>query len=314
MELGFSSSILYSASQNIVITHTRILGVRASVQEITGLRVQTDPGSPLGGVETDAIGAVFQFLQAWSAPSTRVYFGNPIANAQIFVAAHAACLPSFLSSRSTISASTLNWARGAPLTLPLAEDPAAAYACNGDSMFHVNKGVFGIRIDTARNVLLDNVQVGGDDGTVASAVANLGSAGSPACGEYRLSKSHPAQTQLGYNGADTRGIGIAASEHVRFNIVTVGRVLSSAGDAMAVDVAMGSSNIHGAVAVRHRPATCVADSDILERSQSLVLDKWPIVASVCIATNCPQEIPVACPLHFSGDTANLTLALDTRQS
>ncbi|MCB1118785.1 MAG: right-handed parallel beta-helix repeat-containing protein [Chlamydiia bacterium] len=195
-------------AKDILFEDVHILSQRAFVNEIVALR-NKDTGM------VDPVGAVFQIQNlhpdtqlplTLSNPTGR-YQGNVVANAQALVA-KAALNGDFNSapldiSRLNISQDVIDWIeQQTPLSTLLAK--TGGYYCNGDSMFHVNKGVIGFKLDGAENVTLTN--------TSAQNLENYGANGSALCGPY--SKSHPMATLIGYGGAKTRGYSIAGSKNI----------------------------------------------------------------------------------------------------
>ena len=96
---------------------------------------------------------------------------------------------------------------------------------NGDTMFHVNKGVLGIKTDGCNNVMVSN--------TILFNVVNFGLKGQDLCGVYE--KSHNNQNLLGYNGASTRGCGASASFNVRYKDVRIIDARSSYSECIGID-------------------------------------------------------------------------------
>ena len=137
---------------------------------------------------------------------------------------------------SLIRQETLDWAAsGGPFT------GEAQVICGGDNMFHVNKGVFGLRIDAAVGVTLDNV--------VIDTVENLAQPGSPMCGDS-MSNSHPASIQMHhYMGGDAVGVSIAGAQKVDFQNCAIRHVTSQNGNAHGVVILGNSDFISGTVAV-----------------------------------------------------------------
>ena len=98
------------------------------------------------------------------------------------------------------------------------------YIGNGDSMFHVNKGFFGIRLDKVENASLYNVHIDG--------VHNSGLPGSDRCGPYTgpSDGGHFAQNKmLGYCGGDVYGLCISACKTVTFVDSSVKDIYSTSG-------------------------------------------------------------------------------------
>ena len=193
----------------------------------------------------DPVGAVFQIRNIdpdTGAPITvsslieneARYLGNPVANAQAFVA------KAFLNgdfngspldlSRLNITDTVLMWVEGRQgyetLDSIVASDDD--YYCNGDSMFHVNKGVVAFKIDAAKNVRMRNTSINN--------VANLGTAGSTVCGDYWDTVSHPKATLTGYGGARARGYSFAGSSHVVLKNSRISNLTASQGSSIGVDI------------------------------------------------------------------------------
>ena len=130
----------------------------------------------------------------------------------------------------------------------LVRDHGYRYERNGDTMFHVNKGVVGVRLDGASDVCLRGVRV--------LDTSNVGRAGTPAgtlpgensavTGATALPPHfHPAQgPQPGYMGADSRGISAAGTSGLYLHNVSVDGVASAAGNAHGIDLFNGANNTY----------------------------------------------------------------------
>jgi hypothetical protein len=200
-------------SRDIVFEDVVVNDQQAFINEVVAL----DAG---GTATIDPAGAVFQVRNLH--PDTGVpitishtddtqatYVGNPVANAQALVA-KAAALGEFDAThldvtRSNMPASVLDWVEGRPGSTTLA-DIGVGYYCNGDAMFHVNKGVIAFKMDAAENVTMKRTSVNG--------LANLGAEGSTLCGDYLEGFSHPMATLPGYGGSAARGYTFAGSTNV----------------------------------------------------------------------------------------------------
>ena len=243
---GFKTRAATKPARNIYFHNVRVLSQHAFINEVVTL-------SPTASKPVvDPVGAVFQVFNAHPVsgqpvtttsldPSLAEYVGNPVANAQALVAkAHlggefdGAPLD---VSRMSIDADVLRWVEAVPGYERLsAIVPTEAHRlCNGDSMFHVNKGVIGFRIDGARNVLLRDTEV--------NDIRNLGAPGSDLCGDYSNGRSHPQATLPGYGGAWTRAYSIAGSNGVTMFNARADGVLADAGSASGVSVITDSRRI-----------------------------------------------------------------------
>ncbi len=229
-------------AENIFFRNVHVQGQRAFVNEVPAISVA-------GVAAIDPIGAVFQIRNLDPATGEPVtisdmddaaarYTGNPVANAQAFVA-KANLNGEFGSSqldlsRLNIPASVLDWVEAEPGAETLAE-AGVTYVCNGDSMFHVNKGAIAFKMDAARDVHLVNTSVTG--------LHNLGEAGTTRCGDYLEGTSHPSATLPGYGGAVVRGYTFAGTHHALVADATVRDITAHAGSAFGFDIITDSGNV-----------------------------------------------------------------------
>lgn len=223
------------SARDIRFDDVHVVDQVASISEVPALAVG-------GGPATDPVGAVFQTRNRHPdtgalitiTPGDR-FTGNVVANAQALVAKAAANGEfdgSHLSTtRLSMSAQVLDWVEGRSTF----DDAGLHYLCNGDSMFHVNKGAIAFRMDGARNVRLVRTSVTG--------LTNLGAGGSTICGDYRDGTSHPGATLPGYGGSTTRAYSFAGSHDVSVVRPSVRDVRSVAGPAIGFDLLTDSSTV-----------------------------------------------------------------------
>ena len=96
---------------------------------------------------------------------------------------------------------------------------------NGDSMFHVNKGTFGLRIEGINTCTLDNISINN--------IEAFGEEGSYLAGNYQ--KSHPKQAHLnGYLGNPIFGLDINASNDINVENLSINSVSSKTGSASGI--------------------------------------------------------------------------------
>lgn len=229
-------------SRDVEFEDVRVTDHHAFINEIVAINK--------GGPVIDPVGAVFQVKNKSptgnmatvtdEADSLAEYKGNPIANAQALVAK--AIIDGEFDgthldvSRNGIDEDVLAWIEATPgspeakLSALISDE---GYLCNGDSMFHVNKGVISFKIDSTVRAKLKNIRVTG--------VRNLGDMGSLSCGNY--TKSHPAATLEGYGGAHVRAFSFAGSSRVEVKDVRVSNVRSEYGNAYAFDAFTDSDKI-----------------------------------------------------------------------
>lgn len=227
-------------SRKVRLTDVHILSQRASVNEVVAINVGT-------GHAKDPVGAVFMVRN--THPSTGVplttssldetvatYTGNVLANAQALVAKaklNGEFASSFLNAdRSSITQEILDWIENTATLDTLISGPSD-YLCNGDTMFHVNKGVIGFKMDGVENVKLQD--------TSASNLENLGSAGSADCGNYVF--SHPGATFTGYGGATVRGYSFAGALKAKVKSATAQDLSAAGGSVIGFDVLTDSEHV-----------------------------------------------------------------------
>ena len=152
------------------------------------------------------------------------YIGNPLADAQIALAIHGDSDTLFGTS---LSAELLNWAQGLS-TFP---SSCADFVCNGDVMFHQNKGVVGLRMDGIEDALIIGLSV--------SNLTNESPLVSSACGSYEGPHDGGLSGTIdeeGGMGADLRGMSIAGGDVLILGTNTIQSLDSFYGDAIGLDL------------------------------------------------------------------------------
>ena len=171
------------------------------------------------------------------ADVTGRYTGNPVANAQILIG-KAVLEGKFVGSSLPTSLSGTNWdfvewvESGSDLSTYLSKYDLF---CNGDTMFHVNKGFIAMKLDAASSVTVREISM--------KNITNYGKKGSTICHYNSQSISHPLQTTPGYNGADARGFSFSGSVNVFISDCIVENVGSKQGSAYGFDVLRDSHDI-----------------------------------------------------------------------
>jgi hypothetical protein len=237
----FPNGVDATPSVDVAMTHVRVVDQVAAVIEV--------PAIDVGGAQAkDPVGAVFQIqnrhpdtnepLTTSTGGRDARYTGNVVANAQAFVA-KAQFKGDFVGSplslsRQSISPQILSWVEGMTGSETL-DKVGVTYLCNGDSMFHVDKGVIAFKMDAARDVRLTNTSVSG--------LTNLGSEGSSLCDDYLHGTSHPAATLPGYGGSMVRGYTFAGTQNAFIVNASARGLQSEAGTAIGFDVLTDSSDI-----------------------------------------------------------------------
>ena len=229
------------ASKNITFRNVHVKDQEAFINEIVAINQN-------GKAVIDPVGAVFQVFNVDPVSGDPVtvsslddadarFVGNPVANAQAFVA-KAFHQGEFGSSRLdlkrlNITEDVVGWIEGSSTLAELL--PADGYLCNGDSMFHVDKGVIGFKIDSSVNVSMKNTSVDG--------LHNFGKPGSTRCGTYGEGRSHPKATLLGYGGTFTRAYTFAGSRKVRVRAALASDISAAYGPAIGIDILTNSSDV-----------------------------------------------------------------------
>merc|ERR1712130_302834 len=122
------------------------------------------------------------------------YIGNPLADAQIALS----MFPDY-SFGTVIAQELAEWAQG---LIPFPSE-CADFVCNGDIMFHTNKGLFGLRLDGIEDSTLSDVTV--------KNLVNRSPLVSNACGSYEGPHdggSPGSEEKEGGMATDVRGIAI----------------------------------------------------------------------------------------------------------
>ena len=143
-------------SENILMKNVCVKNHIAWVNEIPALK------NPKGGIENDPVGAVFQTQNGYHTLNKEgIYIGNVVSNAQLLIT-RAIINNDILFGmranvchcvkRNSISTRTLNWAESGRSLLT----EKVNYVFNGDSMFHVNKGLISFKLDAIDGLIAEN--------------------------------------------------------------------------------------------------------------------------------------------------------------
>jgi hypothetical protein len=215
---------LNSYSENIHIFGSVIQNIKCAINEIPA--VATD-----NGIMNDPVGSVFQTLNKYSNErltlnDSNKYIGNVISDAQLLVTKYKDMITNLSVSRLSITEELVN-------SIENDEVLNLTYLLNGDSMFHVNKGLIGIKFD--------NVVKGYISDTTINNINNEGELGSNINGLYE--RSHPQQIFKGYNGASTRGITMSSSSNIYLSNLNVSNIISKRSLSHGIDILYESSDI-----------------------------------------------------------------------
>ncbi len=243
---GYPFVDVSNPSTDIKIKNARVRNLHSAVSEIPAL------ANSEGQAVIDPIGAVFMLRNDPNGVSNTLstndlsgyYVGNVLSNAQLMVAIgieEGAFEGSFLDvSRNTIDADLINWAEsGKPLSTLVGtfgiDDKLGSFDWfyNGDTMFHVNKGTIGFKLDGSEDLELENLTVKG--------LRSFGLPGSSEGGDY--DKGHPKQTLSGYNGAASIAYSFAGTEDVTAKRLRAKNIFSDWGEIFGVRIFNGSEDI-----------------------------------------------------------------------
>ncbi len=148
------------------------------------------------------------------------YTGNVIANAKVLVGKYKAMIQHLDVSRTSITPETIKWVED---YVPMS---GFKYLCNGDGMFHVDKGIIALKFDDIIGIWMKDCLV--------DTVINEGDIGSKLAGDYL--KSHPGQSLPGYNGASTRGMCLSSSKKVRIENLKIHNCQSYNSECIGCDI------------------------------------------------------------------------------
>lgn len=240
---GFPSTTANGLSTDVRLEDLNCIDLEAVIREVVALKQN-------GGPVNDPVGALIQllnkdadgnFLTISLGDSCDLdqasYSGNAIANAQMFVG-KAVLAGDFNGQteldprRNGVTQAMLDWVEAGEMGNLGDLAAEEGWLCNGDSMFHVQKGVIGFKLD-------------GTDGLRASRLhvknaINLGLDGSDVCGDYTF--SHPLAVIPFYNGAIIRGFSLAGTLDAFLYKSSAENIRSSNGDAIGVDVHTDSTD------------------------------------------------------------------------
>jgi hypothetical protein len=219
-------------SENLSLEDVCVRGIRANVVEIVAIS-----NADQTGIQNDVSGSVFRLadvvdkVKNGGPTPDAVYKGTVLSDAQL-IAAKASLSINEPIGRNNLDASLIEWAlSGAPFESLLKK--GYRMVCNGDAMFHVQKGVHGIRIDGVINTHLENVHI--------EKVSNVGRLGATCDGHYN--KSNPDQKRAGYTGAYATGLSLSYVHHVFGKDVLIHRVHSDNSTARGVRFINESQNV-----------------------------------------------------------------------
>lgn len=274
--LGFPDSRA-TASKNIYFNNVTVSNHHALINEIPAIKNPDNVGHM-----KDPIGSVFQTQHGMIFNSDNTYKGNVVSDAQLAVVKAINENYDFKSlsvSRNSIDNNIVQWADGKLEW----NDLNVKYLCNGDSMFHVNKGVVVFKMDASENVYMNNCY--------CYNVSNLGKVGSTLANDNilyknKVGKSHPNATYNGYGGSHLRGFSFSTSKNVYVSNSSCKNMKSGYGVTYGFDVHRFSENI------------ILYNCEVVKQEAGLDSD-------LEVYNNNPTPIPISVGFHIEKNSKNV---------
>lgn len=260
---GFPAD-LSTVTRNVWIKNVTLSNHKGHIRETPSLKVIDDSGVVTGHSQNDPVGALFQTQnvdgdgQLVTIDSSGIYVGNVVSDAQLIVAKAIHDnfdFGSLSTKRNSITPVTIQWANGETgresLRSTISDSGVAigTYSFNGDSMFHVNKGVIGLKLDGGSHVHVANCKMYGISNTGAIGLTQatlpvpVSTSYDTSLYELKEGKSHPKATLYGYHGSDTRAVSISSSEYVTLNNLTMDDISCDSGVCCGIDILHSSTDI-----------------------------------------------------------------------
>lgn len=300
-------------STNIKIIKTCVRNIVGFTNEVIALsQGDSSPnrnnGGYSSGAQTDTAGSVFQILEVLN--NCDAYSGNVVSDMQLALARWSdknlqMADPELVKKRDNGQFGTLSihpavvaWGRD-DVVYKIYDDSCSSttvssstpfseirkmfnidYIGNSDSMFHVAKGFFGIRCDSAKNVFVS---------AKICNVANISEKGSLYAGPYSGGKDggHYSQgNMLCYTGADSYGAHFSSCENVNIKKSKVSDIVSKSGSAIGVD-------LNGETTHVNIKEICIMNIVSFAETYTSRPNKVPIIAGLKIYNKC-DKIDVCC--------------------
>jgi len=252
---GFPVTLSENPSKNIYLINCSIGDMNCNINEVPALStsqmVDVNNLNPYESnlIMNDAVGAVFQTQNKYDGQYltvtngggiNSVYKGNCVSNAQLLIAKYVddPALQPLDTTRMSINQDfIIDWAANVGETLSDAYEgnDNTIFVCNGDAMFHVDKGAIVYRLDSVDGLVVRNCKIG--------KVSNIGAIGSTLYGDYE--KSHPFASRDGYGGADVRCISLSSTQNAQIeNFEILGNIVSECGSVIGVDAMFDTKAIY----------------------------------------------------------------------
>jgi len=206
---------------DVIIDNVSIVELTSKVHETPAISLKDGTGAQL-----DVSGAVFQINNHYYITRDKKFIPNDLTKLQLFLAE--LCIKYDMKlGKNNITADLIKWSNSNKSidTILFTKDSTYKYKLNCDDMFHVNKGVFGIRADAIRRLRIEDCYI--------RDIENTGRLGNTElAGEYQI--SHDAQKIPGYHGADTTGINLSCCDYVKIIRTAIKDISSSNGECRGI--------------------------------------------------------------------------------
>ena len=210
-------------NKNIHLKSVTIDNIAINVNEIVGISDQHG-----NGALTDPSGSVFHITENNKGNSIK----DDLKDAQIYLA-NFCNKHKIMIGKQNITQAVIDWYYGNHSLNDLLKS-GYKLKCNGDSMFHVNKGCHGIRLDACEAVKITDVHI--------KRLTNVGKMGDEhSCGNYLI--GHDKQERPGYGGCATNGLHLSFCKDVKITPLTIEDLESQNGDCRGIRMINQTVNI-----------------------------------------------------------------------
>merc|ERR1719410_1007149 len=243
---GVSPDESEDEGNDLTITNVDITGLRLSANEIpvlyfdkcygrsgTKMTVQKGPFGDVFDLKKAVSAADAALIERHSAESAILssiqYVGNPLSDAQIALGLFSSTASGAYKFGTAIDSKLSDWAQDS--TANPFPSHCADFVCNGDIMFHTNKGIMGARIDGIEDAKISDLTI--------SDLVNESPLVSSTCGRYEgpHDGGSPGQEDNeGGMGTDVRGLLISRGDVQIIGASNINGLESHFGDVVGIDI------------------------------------------------------------------------------
>ena len=204
-------------SKHIYVNRVKIHGITSKINEIIGISKKSDGGSCM----SDPSGSVIQIENITGSDGK--CNGNVLCDAQLFFSKISQKYGVTLG-KDSVSSDLIEWSESGTDIGSLI-DQGYKYKCNGDSMFHVNKGVNVTRFDGVEYLAIKDVDI--------ENCYNRGFLGDTVHGGH-YEHSHDDQIRRGYHGTDIHGMSFSCCKYVDACNIAIYKIHTDNGSVAAI--------------------------------------------------------------------------------